>query len=698
LRRFLPLLGLLLFALPVKAQSLDIYGGRTDISCSVTGWFHTQKIGNRWWFCTPLGHAFFSQSVDLVLGVGNVAAKYGNTVPIWAEEEDLRLKEWGFNTIGYESYGRLMQVVFDAAFPADGLGNHSNPVRVPSIIALNPARDALWNPQAYLTEPVKDIVGAVSPQFALGGGFKTSNGLPDWYDSSIATQTTNELANDGVNTTYLNWVIGVEIEDGDQLNGFSESPDPAFPQTHTLENLGITYATMSPVQTADSNVLNGHKFVYANKQMYSKLAMRAYLVTKYTTVGALNTAWGTGGAYTTFDSSGMCVGTQPITCTTSAGADSVGTGDGTTLTFGVTLSHTVISNCSLQILVAGVPVAGEDSRSLGTLYGPNASGTINTTTGALSITFTAGHAPANAAAITATYIANGWQIGTGFLDEGDNATSQAWMGTDFIHMNGNAQVITDMNAFLALLSGQVWGTYAGDVHAIYPNLLFLGPNTLGAWGTVPPAPILQGAAPYLDAIDFNGGTVQLTTAMLDFVAANYGDKPIMAGYYSCANPDSAESGFNPCPATIPPAGGDFATQPLRGADYIMEMGNILTNTTTTSGTHPYVSMEWFDNVDFAGTNWGLVSVTDNAYDGSEPATGAVTCSGILGTVSIYGWGPFTCGSEPAPGACPGCSPANLAGTRPFGDVITSVKAANALWLALPAVTPTAPVKRGLLMP
>jgi hypothetical protein len=47
------------------------------------------------------------------------------------------------------------------------------------------------------------------------------------------------------------------------------------------------------------------------------------------------------------------------------------------------------------------------------------SGTINYSTGALSITFTAGNAAANDAAITATYVSNGWGIGTGFLDEDD---------------------------------------------------------------------------------------------------------------------------------------------------------------------------------------------------------------------------------------------------------------------------------------
>src|SRR5262249_21996731 len=158
--------------------------------------------------------------------------------------------------------------------------------------------------------------------------------------------------------------------------------------------------------------------------IHSKLALRNALSAEYGTVGALNTAWRS--SYTTFDSSGVCVGSQPITCATRVSADSVGTGNGSTLTISTTLSHTTVSGFSLQILVAGRPVAGDLGN--GTLYGPNASGTINYSTGALSITFTAGNAPASGAAITATYVANGWGIGTGFLDE-DDRPAHTWMGT-----------------------------------------------------------------------------------------------------------------------------------------------------------------------------------------------------------------------------------------------------------------------------
>ncbi len=55
-------------------SGMDPYGGRLDVhGLSRTGWFHTQKLGDRWQLVTPDGHAFFS------LGVNAVAADGGRS-------------------------------------------------------------------------------------------------------------------------------------------------------------------------------------------------------------------------------------------------------------------------------------------------------------------------------------------------------------------------------------------------------------------------------------------------------------------------------------------------------------------------------------------------------------------------------------------------------------------------------------------
>lgn len=65
---------------PVR-DDLDTYGGWTKLKGKATGFFHVEYLGNRWWFITPEGNAYFM----LELG--------------WADrpEQAPRLKSWGFN-------------------------------------------------------------------------------------------------------------------------------------------------------------------------------------------------------------------------------------------------------------------------------------------------------------------------------------------------------------------------------------------------------------------------------------------------------------------------------------------------------------------------------------------------------------------------------------------------------------------------
>ena len=54
--------------MPSQADHSDKYGGRLDVhNLTATGWFHTQKLGDRWLLVTPDGHAFFSLGVNAVV-------------------------------------------------------------------------------------------------------------------------------------------------------------------------------------------------------------------------------------------------------------------------------------------------------------------------------------------------------------------------------------------------------------------------------------------------------------------------------------------------------------------------------------------------------------------------------------------------------------------------------------------------------
>ena len=91
---------------------LDKYGGWIGISARATGFFHVERLGERWWIIDPEGHAFVSVGVCNVSFWGDKVPatdhmpynetcrkKYGD-IQTWARATIGRLKGWGFNTIG----------------------------------------------------------------------------------------------------------------------------------------------------------------------------------------------------------------------------------------------------------------------------------------------------------------------------------------------------------------------------------------------------------------------------------------------------------------------------------------------------------------------------------------------------------------------------------------------------------------------
>lgn len=84
---------------------MDPYGGMPSKLTRATGYFHTQKIGSRWWLVTPDGGLFISRGINTVTPVDTkdgqdaLRAKFGSTGE-WAKQTMGLLKQNGFNSLG----------------------------------------------------------------------------------------------------------------------------------------------------------------------------------------------------------------------------------------------------------------------------------------------------------------------------------------------------------------------------------------------------------------------------------------------------------------------------------------------------------------------------------------------------------------------------------------------------------------------
>jgi len=634
-------------AITVSGNPLDQYGGIVAMPSQNqrTDMFRLEKFpNNKWMFVDPANNAFFMTAIYVLdqststddMGssyYNRTKAKYGDTDLTWGPAQVRRIQFWGFNTVGPFSSSYTLAVESNSEWPGDG----SNPAKAPFIGFFRPSYYSMTNQSNWAPQPVKNMFAGVSQYYT---GYRPYDGIADYYDSNWSTFLTNELANDSLATmisgsAYKRYMIGVSLDDSDDLFGFGAGPDFTTEPQQGSNNphLGWLVLVMSPTQTASSQ----YSKIYTDTTVYSKQALQDQMVAKYSTISALNSAWGSN--YTTFDSSGTTINGQ-----------SVGTGDGSTTQFNATLTDTTVTPFTLQILVAGTPVGGDLGN--GTLWGPSLSGSINYSTGALSITFTT--APASGASITANYVQNGWGIGSGLMDEDGRPSHQGWVGTDYTYMTDvNPSLKKDLDSFLYQIANQYFSVGRAKVEAWLPGTLFMGPTTLGTWSVPSNRNVLKAAALSLDVMAIGGGW-PLSQAELDFIYKYYGDKPFYVGAYRTANADSAFWRYKGGPS-------DFPTQQARGEDYLNAAATFPTGQYSANGSRPYVGVVWWQYLDNWGekADWGLVSLSDNAYDGNEAVKGTggvgqrtVTCSPPLQQ--------YLCGGE----------------ERNYGDVITSVKSAH----------------------
>jgi len=214
--------------------------------------------------------------------------------------------------------------------------------------------------------------------------------------------------------------------------------------------------------------------------------------------------------------------------------------------------------------------------------------------------------------------AGGWGTGTGLLDEDGR---HSWVPRHWDNLTGaTAAMKQDLDDFLFQYASQWFKTQRNALKAAFPNMLYLGPNVVGSWGTPPRRQILQAAGQSIDVFMTEVGTGAAEDQQrLDFMMQYLGDKPVASWFGITANPDSAMYQY-PNPQTFLTA----STQSQRAQIYSQMLNWFLNATVSASvpgvgGTKPYIGLRWWAWLDnpTERADWGLVTPLDNLYDGKE---------------------------------------------------------------------------------
>lgn len=278
-------------------MTTDQYGGLLNVGA--TGYFRLEKFGSRWMLVDPLGNPFFFLGVALVSSgtpgvdpsgkmywdyakVKYAGAPGSNVSATWASQTKAKLQKWGFNGL---SWGTSLLAT---SFAATG-----HPAVAPLLPHFNEhtafALHSMTNVGHLLSAPVKNLVGPLK-----------ITSFPDVFDPAFSTygftaMSTNIHGTIGFPAAEYQspWVVGVITDELDELKGFGNR------QTHP--HLGWMTLATAPTQT--TGTLFGVTYTYSDTTVYSKLALRDFLSTRYNaSLSSLNLAWGSN--YTSWDSAG----------------------------------------------------------------------------------------------------------------------------------------------------------------------------------------------------------------------------------------------------------------------------------------------------------------------------------------------------------------------------------------------------------
>lgn len=285
------------------ASASDIYGGISSLPSpgGASGFFRLELAvkGNqqREMLVTPVGHYFYVRSVFVIdpsfiiqMEPDTYQARYNGSQSLFATHALNRMLTWGFNAGGeYSSTYTL---------PVGTWGGHTgNSVKVPFVMFLTTAGDLQTNP-ARLGMQQGDRVKNLTDGVPLSTFNDYRGRLLDVFAPQWAQAYAGEVAQANTAITggfaSVPWVVGITLEDADYfwaLKGVGTCPTGS-PYPHPSFLIATTNFTQN----------SGSGFTYTDSKVYSKYAWVDYLRSKYGSIGALNTAWGS--RYTSFDDAG----------------------------------------------------------------------------------------------------------------------------------------------------------------------------------------------------------------------------------------------------------------------------------------------------------------------------------------------------------------------------------------------------------
>lgn len=596
------------------AAHFDQYGGDLAHACQGNGYFslYRDEQAKGWFFCTPENHRFWMQAVQVFTRYsGEVDRKYAKfgAYGFYAGTA-ARLKHLGFNTIG--------ELAAPEAFPlaTQGRKDNGNPEKMPFLYNINPTRYAFQGNSGWgwCPEPTMDLVEGTSPSYK---GWRSN--FPDVFSANWACTIHASFANNQDITggiAALNkskWVIGVQVDDADYMQGFKAGPEAGESSPHTgwLAGVSAPYRRYS----------RAHGGVFANDPWnHTKQEWKKFLQAKYGTLEHLNAAWKSD--YTTWESSANEVVREPLL-----------KGDGKQWVYRVKLQHAPVDMNSLGLYVDQRAVGGDCpwvtnnagcDRDMpagwglvaGTNWANLAKSRIRYATGEMEIEFSA--VPPAGVSIYATYRYGGWPRqssgGRGLMDEDGSST---WWPKDDALKTVSGPVAQDLDEFLSVITARYFDVLDHERKQYLGNHLLIGPDALSVFTR---KRILVEAAKHVNLFLVSSaepGKPRLSAARRVYDWTGIPIYPYMVGI---ANPDSpfTAAGTRGCDKN----GWGMnckKTQEERGRWYQEQIAQWQQNFRGSDGYGFVAGISWWQWTDNQGekTNFGMVSLQDNLYDGQQ---------------------------------------------------------------------------------